>query len=163
MARSVHQTMLHKSGVVALVLPAPLALGACGKFKSKRAPAAETTVTSGSFKTPAERALIDEDDAVDDTVVSCNSKGDLGMCSEWSGLTRAETKEAKGSCNDPGSVFSKTRCTSDGLLATCEHKEEHVKMFLYKSALVKTVQGARELCEDGEFTVSTNALTPSHR
>jgi hypothetical protein len=85
------------------------------------------------------------------------------MCSEWSGLTRAETKEAKGSCNDPGSVFSHARCTSEGLLATCEHKDEHVKMFVYKSAFVKNVQGARELCDDGDFTVSASALTPSRR
>jgi len=155
--------MLHKSGVVALVLLAPLALGACGKFKSKRPPTAETTTTSGFFKAPAETAAVDEDDAIDDTVVSCNSKGDLGMCSEWSGLTRAETKEAKGSCNDPGSVFSTARCSSAGLLATCEHKEEHIKMFVYKSAFVKNVQGARELCDDGELTVALNALTPTRR
>jgi hypothetical protein len=157
--------MPQKTGLLALAILASFALTACGKHKAKPTPAAETTLTSGTATANASTIGFKGEDGEDDSdaIVSCNSKSTDGMCAEWSGLGTGETKEAKGSCNEPGSVFSRARCSSDGLLATCEHKDDHVKMFLYKSALVKTIQGAKELCDDGEFTVSANALTPSRR
>lgn len=165
--------MFHDSRRVSTVLVAVaalVALAGCGRFKSKRA-AGRTTLTSDTSSTTSttgastSRTAGDEDrtdERAGRATVSCNSKSSDGMCAEWSGLDDDETKDAQGSCTR-GSVFSQARCPEDNLLATCEHKEEHVKMFLYKSAVVNTVQGAKELCEEGDFTVNAAALPRSQR
>ncbi|WP_394834317.1 hypothetical protein LVJ94_48240 [Pendulispora rubella] len=89
------------------------------------------------------------------TVYSCNQPNE-GMCAEWKGLSSGEAAEAKGSCNDPGAVFSTKPCGTKGVLATCEHPGEHVTLFLSKNEVVKSVKDAKAMCDDGKFT----ALVP---
>ena len=84
-------------------------------------------------------------------MVSCdNSK--MGLCSEWRGLDKEETKDAKGSCNDPGAVFGTAPCKADKLLGKCEHKAEKITIFMYPNEAVTDVKGAKEMCDDGVFT-----------
>ncbi len=76
----------------------------------------------------------------------------MGLCSEWRGLDKEETKDAKGSCNDPGAVFGTAPCKTDKLLGKCEHKAEKITIFMYPNEAVKDVKGAKEMCDDGVFT-----------
>jgi L-asparaginase II len=83
--------------------------------------------------------------------MSCNTIKQLGMCAEWSALLPGEIAEAKGSCSEPGALFSSAACPTAGVLATCEHRDEKVKMYMYKSAAVPNLKAAKEICDDGVF------------
>src|SRR5215204_4993630 len=79
-------------------------------------------------------------------MVSCdNSK--MGLCSEWRGLDKDETKDAKGSCNDPGAVFGTAPCKTDKLLGKCDHKAEKITIFMYPNEAVTDLKGAKEMCD----------------
>ncbi|WP_394844800.1 hypothetical protein LZC95_48110 [Pendulispora brunnea] len=90
------------------------------------------------------------------TLYSCNQPS-AGLCAEWRGLSAGKIAEAKGSCNDPGSVFSTKPCDTKGVLGTCEQPKEHITLFISKNPAIATAKDAKEiLCDDGKFT----ALAP---
>lgn len=76
------------------------------------------------------------------------------VCSEWTGLTLGELKEAQGSCNDPGAKFGSGKCPSQKLLGTCAHPEEKVKIYIYESEAAHSVADAKEICDDGQFVAA---------
>ncbi len=82
------------------------------------------------------------------TVVTCTTTG--GLCSEWSGLTLTELKEAQESCDDPGDKFGSTPCPRKNAFASCKHPKEKVTLFLPKTPGF-TMKDAKEMCEDGEL------------
>ncbi|NOU29763.1 MAG: hypothetical protein HOO96_17800 [Polyangiaceae bacterium] len=83
------------------------------------------------------------------TVVTCMTTA--GLCSEWSGLTLGELKEAQDSCDDPGDKFGSTPCPRKNAFASCKHPKEKVTLFLPKTAGF-TMKDAKEMCEDGELS-----------
>lgn len=117
----------------------------------------EGSSASGSAVTPTADATAKSTGAKADTtggdMVSCNSPKE-SMCSEWRGLDAEEKKDAKGSCNEPGSVFGTAACPSEKLLGTCDHKAEKIRIFVYPSEVIKDAKGAKELCDDGVFTAA---------
>jgi hypothetical protein len=82
-----------------------------------------------------------------------------GMCAEWTGLTEAEFDQARAACADHGSTFDTTPCPQKDQLGTCEHWNhlgrimavEKLKMHLYKSDVLESVDGARAFCDTGTF------------
>jgi hypothetical protein len=118
-------------------------------FVSVCACGSEGASTSGSSSAAASGDSAAKSSGGD--MVSCdNSK--MGLCSEWRGLDKDETKDAKGSCNDPGAVFGTAPCKADKLLGKCEHKAEKITIFMYPNEAVTDVKGAKEMCDDGVFT-----------
>lgn len=141
-----------------------LSLVGCDKADSKSQPAEKADKASVATLTSAASPSAPVAPAVPAAgldparvVVSCNMIKAAGTCAEWSGLLPSELKDAKGSCNDPDTVFSTARCPSDSLLGMCLHKEEKLRMFVYKSMLAPSLKEAKALCDDGEWTVVAEA------
>lgn len=133
-----------------LVLPAVLlVVAACSKSEAQPAPsgvpaAAPSAAAPSAAVAPAARNVQAAG------VFTC--KVTLGgMCSEWGGLGPGEVKEARDSCKDDG-VFGTQPCPTAGLLGTCAHKEQKVKIHLYKSVAIASLKDAKEICDDGVFT-----------
>jgi hypothetical protein len=115
---------------------------ACSKEKGE----GEVTITSGSGTVEAARKTAPPSPG---GVMSCMTAE--GLCSEWSGLSPRELKEAKESCEEPGEKFSATPCPRKDAFATCRHLKEKVTIFLPKAAGF-TMKDAKEMCEDGELS-----------
>lgn len=126
---------------VALVLSA--GTGACSKSKGD-GDAVTTSSAPGSVEGASKNAA-----PSGGTVVTCMTTA--GLCSEWSGLTLGELKEAQDSCDDPGDKFGSTPCPRKNAFASCKHPKEKVTLFLPKTAGF-TMKDAKEMCEDGELS-----------
>ncbi len=118
---------------------------ACG---SEGASGSSSAVASGDASAKSSGAAKGESGG--DMVSGDNSK--MGLCSEWRGLDKDETKDAKGSWNAPGAGFGTAPCKTDKLLGKCEHKAEKITIFMYPNEAIKDAKGAKEMCDDGVFT-----------
>jgi hypothetical protein len=121
------------------------ATGACSKAKSD-GDAVATSAASGAAEATAKGAAAA---AAPANVVSCHAAE--GLCSEWTGLTLSELKEAQESCSDPGEKFGTTPCPRKAAFASCRHAKEKVTLFIPKADGM-TMKDAKEICEDGELT-----------
>jgi hypothetical protein len=82
----------------------------------------------------------------------------LGLCAEWTGLTASEFSKARTACTDQ-TTFDTNPCPQDDELGTCEHwnfngtimAPEKLKMHIYKSEVLRSVDSAKDFCDTGTF------------
>lgn len=133
------------------VISAGLVVLVCGCGSEGATSSAASSTATASSDAKAKATGDAKSDSGGGEMVSCNSPKE-SMCSEWRGLDAEEKKDAKGSCNEPGSVFGAAACPTEKLLGKCDHKAEKITIFVYPSEAIKDVKGAKELCDDGVFT-----------